>query len=84
MELVAFLSDPCVISNFGFQVIQRKLVHVVTPSTASDGNIGPDAVHLLSVKEVCMLFYWLPINISLFYKKIKILVYCSTVLVLVS
>ncbi|RVW47557.1 DNA mismatch repair protein MSH7 [Vitis vinifera] len=32
-------------------VIQRKLVHVVTPSTACDGNIGPDAVHLLSVKE---------------------------------
>ena len=48
---------PCVISNFGFQVIQRKLVHVVTPSTACDGNIGPDAVHLLSVKEVRMLFY---------------------------
>ena len=47
----------CVISNFGFQVIQRKLVHVVTPSTACDGNIGPDAVHLLSVKEVCMRFY---------------------------
>ncbi|KAK3034368.1 hypothetical protein RJ639_032266 [Escallonia herrerae] len=33
------------------QVIQRKLVHVLTPSTTSDGNIGPDAVHLLAIKE---------------------------------
>ncbi|XP_042481954.1 DNA mismatch repair protein MSH7 [Macadamia integrifolia] len=32
-------------------VIQRKLVNVVTPSTAIDGNIGPDAVHLLALKE---------------------------------
>ncbi|XP_055825001.1 DNA mismatch repair protein MSH7 isoform X2 [Solanum dulcamara] len=32
-------------------VIRRKLVHVLTPSTASEGNIGPDAVHLLAVKE---------------------------------
>ncbi|KAK3041651.1 hypothetical protein RJ639_001461 [Escallonia herrerae] len=32
-------------------VIQRKLVHVLTPSTTSDGNIGPDAVHLLAIKE---------------------------------
>ncbi|KAL0013929.1 hypothetical protein SO802_000998 [Lithocarpus litseifolius] len=32
-------------------VIQRKLVQVVTPSTATDGNIGPDAVHLLAIKE---------------------------------
>ncbi|XP_015571810.2 DNA mismatch repair protein MSH7 isoform X1 [Ricinus communis] len=34
-------------------VIQRKLVQVITPSTATDGNIGPDAVHLLALKEVC-------------------------------
>ncbi|KAL5838399.1 hypothetical protein ACOSQ3_015568 [Xanthoceras sorbifolium] len=32
-------------------VIPRKLVHVVTPSTTVDGNIGPDAVHLLAIKE---------------------------------
>ncbi|KAJ7969630.1 DNA mismatch repair protein [Quillaja saponaria] len=32
-------------------VISRKLVHVVTPSTTVDGNIGPDAVHLLAIKE---------------------------------
>ncbi|KDP33650.1 hypothetical protein JCGZ_07221 [Jatropha curcas] len=32
-------------------VIPRKLVQVVTPSTATDGNIGPDAVHLLAIKE---------------------------------
>ncbi|XP_065851498.1 DNA mismatch repair protein MSH7 [Euphorbia lathyris] len=32
-------------------VIQRKLVQVVTPSTVTDGNIGPDAVHLLAIKE---------------------------------
>ncbi|KAK6941539.1 DNA mismatch repair protein MutS, connector domain [Dillenia turbinata] len=32
-------------------VIQRKLVHVLTPSTTVDGNIGPDAVHLLAIKE---------------------------------
>jgi hypothetical protein len=25
---------------------------VVTPSTKTDGNIGPDAVHLLAIKEV--------------------------------
>lgn len=40
------------ICNFGFQVIQRKLVQVVTPSTTMDGNMGPDSVHLLAVKEV--------------------------------
>ncbi|OIT00388.1 PREDICTED: DNA mismatch repair protein MSH7 isoform X1 [Nicotiana attenuata] len=34
-------------------VIRRKLVHVLTPSTGSEGNIGPDAVHLLAVKETC-------------------------------
>ncbi|KAM1508454.1 hypothetical protein ACFX10_017762 [Malus domestica] len=33
-------------------VIPRKLVQVVTPSTTTDGNIGPDAVHLLALKEV--------------------------------
>ncbi|KAE7998764.1 hypothetical protein FH972_003275 [Carpinus fangiana] len=32
-------------------VILRKLIQVVTPSTASNGNIGPDAVHLLAIKE---------------------------------
>ncbi|KAJ4708411.1 DNA mismatch repair protein [Melia azedarach] len=32
-------------------VIPRKLVNVVTPSTAVDGTIGPDAVHLLAIKE---------------------------------
>lgn len=34
-------------------VIRRKLVHVLTPSTTSEGNIGPDAVHLLAIKETC-------------------------------
>ncbi|KAK4368411.1 hypothetical protein RND71_012203 [Anisodus tanguticus] len=34
-------------------VIHRKLVHVLTPSTTSEGNIGPDAVHLLAVQETC-------------------------------
>ncbi|PHU11577.1 DNA mismatch repair protein MSH7 [Capsicum chinense] len=34
-------------------VIRRKLVHVLTPSTTSEGNFGPDAVHLLAVKETC-------------------------------
>ncbi|RAL37216.1 hypothetical protein DM860_004138 [Cuscuta australis] len=32
-------------------VIQRKLVNVLTPATTSEGNIGHDAVHLLSVVE---------------------------------
>ncbi|XP_078439569.1 MUTS homolog 7 [Wolffia australiana] len=32
-------------------VIQRKLVNVLTPSTLVDGSIGPDAVHLLALKE---------------------------------
>ncbi|KAK4479162.1 hypothetical protein RD792_014673 [Penstemon davidsonii] len=32
-------------------VIQRKLVNVLTPATTSEGNIGPDAVHLLAIKE---------------------------------
>nr|GMC58803.1 DNA mismatch repair protein MSH7 isoform X2 [Ipomoea batatas] len=35
-------------------VIQRKLVNVLTPATSSEGNIGPDAVHLLSIKERCL------------------------------
>ncbi|KAK2645736.1 hypothetical protein Ddye_020931 [Dipteronia dyeriana] len=35
----------------GNSVIPRKLVQVVTPSTTVDGNIGPDAVHLLAIKE---------------------------------
>ncbi|XP_058782246.1 uncharacterized protein LOC131656571 isoform X2 [Vicia villosa] len=33
-------------------VILRKLHQVVTPSTYLDGNIGPDATHLLAIKEV--------------------------------
>uniref|UniRef100_A0A803NYY0 DNA mismatch repair proteins mutS family domain-containing protein n=1 Tax=Cannabis sativa TaxID=3483 RepID=A0A803NYY0_CANSA len=32
-------------------VISRKLVQVFSPSTATDCNIGPDAVHLLAIKE---------------------------------
>ncbi|KAI3709518.1 hypothetical protein L2E82_39280 [Cichorium intybus] len=32
-------------------VIQRKLVNVLTPSTLVNGNIGPQAVHLLALKE---------------------------------
>ncbi|XP_062090746.1 DNA mismatch repair protein MSH7 [Humulus lupulus] len=32
-------------------VISRKLIQVVSPSTASDCNLGPDAVHLLAIKE---------------------------------
>ncbi|KAM7509492.1 hypothetical protein LguiA_019945 [Lonicera macranthoides] len=32
-------------------VIQRKLVQVLTPSTTIESNIGPDAVHLLAIKE---------------------------------
>ncbi|KAJ1419832.1 P-loop containing nucleoside triphosphate hydrolase [Sesbania bispinosa] len=32
-------------------VIRRKLIQVVTPSTTVDGNIGPDANHLLAIKE---------------------------------
>ncbi|XP_051114394.1 DNA mismatch repair protein MSH7 [Andrographis paniculata] len=32
-------------------VIQRKLTHVLTPATSCDGNIGPDAIHLLAIKE---------------------------------
>lgn len=35
-----------------FQVIQRKLVSILTPSTTAEDNIGPDAVHLLAIKEV--------------------------------
>ncbi|KAH7511895.1 hypothetical protein FEM48_Zijuj12G0031600 [Ziziphus jujuba var. spinosa] len=35
-------------------VISRKLVEVVSPSTATDYHIGPDAVHLLAIKEVGM------------------------------
>ncbi|XP_021741550.1 DNA mismatch repair protein MSH7-like [Chenopodium quinoa] len=32
-------------------VIPRKLVNVITPSTAAGETIGPDAVHLLAIKE---------------------------------
>lgn len=31
-------------------------MNVVTPSTTVDGTIGPDAVHLLAIKEVCYVF----------------------------
>lgn len=53
------------ILNLGLQVIPRKLVQVVTPSTTTDGNIGPDAVHLLAIKEVCnaLIFYFLFLNV---------------------
>lgn len=37
------------------QVIQRKLIKVVSPAT-NDENIGPDAVHLLAIKQV-NIFY---------------------------
>lgn len=45
------------------QVILRKLHQVVTPSTNVDGNIGPDANHLLAIKEVltyrcCLVVYF--------------------------
>ncbi|KAL6848057.1 hypothetical protein ACP4OV_022185 [Aristida adscensionis] len=35
-------------------VIERKLVHVSTPATAADSNIGADAVHLLALKEATL------------------------------
>ncbi|CAL4978244.1 unnamed protein product [Urochloa decumbens] len=35
-------------------VIERRLLHVSTPSTAVDSNIGTDAVHLLALKEVTL------------------------------
>ncbi|KAJ0254692.1 DNA mismatch repair protein MSH7 [Hirschfeldia incana] len=35
-------------------IIPRKLVQVLTPSTANEGNLGPDPVHLLAIKEVKM------------------------------
>ena len=51
-ELTAFLHGMALTT--GLQVIRRKLVQVVTPSTNVDGNIGPDAVHLLAIKEVLL------------------------------
>ncbi|XP_011078349.1 DNA mismatch repair protein MSH7 isoform X2 [Sesamum indicum] len=36
-------------------VIQRKLIHVITPATSCEENIGPDAVHLLAIKEDSLL-----------------------------
>ncbi|KAL0345263.1 UNVERIFIED_CONTAM: DNA mismatch repair protein MSH7 [Sesamum radiatum] len=36
-------------------VIQRKLIHVTTPATSCEENIGPDAVHLLAIKEDALL-----------------------------
>lgn len=50
--MLQYMLLPLLILNARFQIIQRKLVRVVTPSTNLDGNIGPDAVHLLSVIEV--------------------------------
>ncbi|XP_071726754.1 DNA mismatch repair protein MSH7 [Rutidosis leptorrhynchoides] len=38
-------------SRGGSAVIQRKLINVLTPSTLINGNIGPQAVHLLALKE---------------------------------
>ncbi|KAK4391641.1 DNA mismatch repair protein MSH7 [Sesamum angolense] len=43
------------ISKMVFQVIQRKLIHVATPATSCEENIGPDAVHLLAIKEDALL-----------------------------
>eukprot|EP01018_Ginkgo_biloba_P024019 Gb_18996 [translate_table: standard] len=31
--------------------VQRRLVHVSTPSTAMDDNLKPEAVHLIALKE---------------------------------
>ena len=47
----------------GLQVVQRKLVQVVTPSTNVGGNIGPNAVHLLAIKEVCTSHFYLVIHL---------------------
>ncbi|KAK7314493.1 hypothetical protein VNO77_33018 [Canavalia gladiata] len=33
-------------------IVRRELVQVITPSTTVDGNMGPDAIHLLAIKEV--------------------------------
>ncbi|KAG9459293.1 hypothetical protein H6P81_003801 [Aristolochia fimbriata] len=43
-------SDQAKVRGTG-SVIQRKLVQVRTPSTAVNGTMGPDAVHLLALKE---------------------------------
>lgn len=59
------------ILNFWLQVIPRKLVQVVTPSTTTDGNIGPDAVHLLAIKEVCDV-----LNFSTILSVVAYLVFC--------
>lgn len=49
-DLTAFLHGMTLAT--GLQVIMRKLVQVVTPSTNVDDNIGPNTVHLLAIKEV--------------------------------
>jgi len=36
----------------GSQMVQRDLTHVITPSTRLDGNLRPEAVHLLALREV--------------------------------
>lgn len=33
-------------------MVQRDLTHVITPSTRLDGNLRPEAVHLLALREV--------------------------------
>lgn len=38
------------------QMVQRDLTQVVTPSTRLDGNLRPEAVHLLALREVCVRF----------------------------
>ena len=35
-------------------MVQRDLTQVVTPSTRLDGNLRPEAVHLLALREVCV------------------------------
>lgn len=40
-------------------MISRKLASVVTPSTSVGTNIGPDAVHLLVIKEVPIFLFFL-------------------------
>lgn len=68
------------ISNIVLEVIQRKLFQVVTPSTTTDGNIGPDAVHLLAIRgllatsQLCSSMYKENVNLR-FCTKFKFTVY---------
>eukprot|EP00249_Psilotum_nudum_P023850 c29006_g2_i1 orf=215-1384(+) len=34
------------------EMVQRKLIHILTPSTVIDGHVRPEAVHLLALQEV--------------------------------